>query len=105
MKMHQSVEALSWALFLCLSLGEIDRTRRINIAFLIRRCESLGVSSRMVVSVDLKIAPLNLDPWPSTGSIPSADSTHTSAAAHTDLGQRQVDPVEVQVADCTQAPK
>ena len=55
----------------------------------------------MVVSVDLKIAPLNLDPWPSTGSIPSVDSTHHSAAAHTDLGQRQVDPLELQVAGCT----
>ncbi len=50
------------------------------------RCESLGVSSRMVVSVDLEIAPLNLSPWPSTGSIPSG------AVDSADLGQKQVRP-------------
>ncbi|BDA41197.1 probable two-component response regulator-like PRR37 [Coccomyxa sp. Obi] len=56
-----------------------------SAAFPLKGCESLGVSSRMVVSVDLEIAPLNLSPWPSTGSIPS------SAVDAADLGQKQAD--------------
>ncbi|CAL8466512.1 g6048 [Coccomyxa elongata] len=56
-----------------------------SAAFPLKGCESLGVSSRMVVSVDLEIAPLNLSPWPSTGSIPGG--TVDSA----DLGQKQAD--------------
>ncbi|EIE26260.1 hypothetical protein COCSUDRAFT_64410 [Coccomyxa subellipsoidea C-169] len=58
-------------------------------AFPLNGCESLGVSSRMVVSVDLEIAPLNLAPWPSTAGPLVVEGPPSSTAGSTDLGQMQ----------------